>query len=159
MRSIRYSKRSFQDDVERREIILAAETMTIAMCRNDEPYLVTVNHAFDEANSCIYFHTAMEGKKIDYLRANPKVWGQIVDDRGYIQGACDHDYRSVQFKGTACFVDASSEKKHALLLMMQQLDKDPDSVEDHLASGCIDKTCVVRIDVEGYTCKKWQPIQ
>ena len=38
------------------------------------------------------------------LRANPSVWGQVIEDRGYLPGQCSHAYRSVMFEARAEFV-------------------------------------------------------
>jgi len=57
--------------IDRNEMITILEQVkyiTIAMCKNDEPYLVTLSHGYDRANHCIYFHCAKEGKKIGILK-------------------------------------------------------------------------------------------
>ncbi len=47
-----------------------------------DKYLASVSYGFDAAEDCFYFHCAPEGKKIDFLRANPLVWGQVLADDG-----------------------------------------------------------------------------
>src|SRR3989304_3428576 len=91
-------------DIVRRQAIL-----TIGMAWEGVPYLVTVNYAYDARRKAFYFHSARAGKKVDYLEANPSVWCQILEDRGYIAGTCDWSYRSVHFPGTAQFVRDAEE--------------------------------------------------
>lgn len=107
------------------ELIEQAEHMTIAMCKGSKPYLVTVNHSLDREAMCLYFHCASKGKKFDYLKSNPRVWGQVMQDNGYIDGECDYAYRTVMFSGTTEFVSDLEEKRHALDLMIDKLDADP----------------------------------
>ena len=49
---------------------------------------------------CLYFHCAPEGKKLDYMQANPHVWGQAIIDHGYVEGKCNHLYVTAMFEGT-----------------------------------------------------------
>jgi nitroimidazol reductase NimA-like FMN-containing flavoprotein (pyridoxamine 5'-phosphate oxidase superfamily) len=62
------------------KILKKAKYVTIAMVKDGEPYLVSLSHGFDEKKGFIYFHSASEGKKLDYLKANPIVWGQAILD-------------------------------------------------------------------------------
>ena len=43
----------------------------------------------------------------------PCVWGQVVEDRGYLPGQCSHAYRSVMFEARAEFVADLEEKRRA----------------------------------------------
>ena len=58
------------------------------------------------------------------LRANPYVWGQVIEDRGYLSGQCAHAYRSVMFEARAEFVADLAEKRRALALMILHADPD-----------------------------------
>jgi len=152
---IRYEKRSMDDRGEMLEIVAGQKFMTLAMCRDREPYLVSVNYAFDQAAGCFYFHCAKQGKKIDYLEANPVVWGQVLEDRGYLPGQCDHDYRTVHFKGEAEFVQDPEEKKRALEMMIEKLESDPAPVKEaHITESCLAKVCIVKIRVLGMSGKR-----
>jgi len=136
------------------EIIQGQEHLTLALCRDHEPYLVTVNYAYDTAERCFYFHCAGEGKKIDYLKANPIVWGQVLEDGGYLAGRCDHAYRTVQFRGRAEFVEGLEEKRRALALMIERLEPDPEPVKARLlAEGRVKKVTIVRVRVLEMTGK------
>ena len=80
-------------------ILAQQKYLTLAMCKNNKPYLATLNYGFDREARCLYFHCAPEGRKITYLQANPIVWGQVLEDDGYVDGACNHAYRTVEFEG------------------------------------------------------------
>jgi nitroimidazol reductase NimA-like FMN-containing flavoprotein (pyridoxamine 5'-phosphate oxidase superfamily) len=125
------------------------------MCFNDEPYLVTLSHGFDEGKNCIFFHCASEGKKIDFLQNNPVVWGQALIDNLYQQGSCDHLYQTTQFKGRVSFLDDYEEKMYALKVMINQLDDNPDEIiKNQLKPSSIEKTFIGRIDLYYLSGKK-----
>jgi len=64
---MRRKEKEITDKEEMINILENAEYITIAMSRNNEPYLVTLSHGYDRNQNCIYFHCAKEGKKIDFL--------------------------------------------------------------------------------------------
>ena len=99
----RHPEKEITDHSEILRIVKSQKFMTIAMSKDNEPYLVTVNHAFDEEKNCFYFHCSKTGKKADFIHSNTKVWGQILEDNGYLVRQCDHAYRSVHFTGLAWF--------------------------------------------------------
>ncbi len=146
----RYTKKKAIEDVaELKEIIRTAQYVTVALCKDNEPYLVSLSHGYDPNKNCVYFHCASEGKKMDILKENNVVWGQALIDKGYIQGKCDHLYATVQFKGTVVFIDDFEEKKEALLNMVHKLDDNPDDVaEKQLTEKSIARVTIGRIDIE-----------
>ncbi len=136
-------------------ILEKAKYITIAMCKDNEPYLVTLSHGYDRDGHCIYFHCAKEGKKVDILRENNTVWGQALIDKGYAQGVCDHLYATAHFKGKVTFVENKKEKKYALEVMIKALEIDPKNVlETQLGEDSIAKVQIGRIDIEYLRGKK-----
>jgi nitroimidazol reductase NimA-like FMN-containing flavoprotein (pyridoxamine 5'-phosphate oxidase superfamily) len=105
-----------------------------------------MNHGYDEREHCLYFHCAPTGKKVDLIRANPRVWGQVLEDGGYLDGECDHAYRTVQFQGRAEFVEDQAEKGRALALMIDQLESAPEPVKArNLLPEKIAGVCILRV--------------
>ena len=64
------------------QVLKATKYVTVALCMDNEPYLVSLSHGYDQTKNCLYFHCAPEGKKLIYAKANPQVWGQAVLDFG-----------------------------------------------------------------------------
>jgi nitroimidazol reductase NimA-like FMN-containing flavoprotein (pyridoxamine 5'-phosphate oxidase superfamily) len=138
-----------------KDILKTAKHVTLAMCLNDEPYLVTLSHGYDQEKNCVYFHCAGEGKKINILKANNLVWGQALIDGGYVQGACDQLYATTQFRGRVTFVEDAEEKQHALKSMIESLDKNPEEVmKKQLKPQSIRKVKIGRIDIDYLSGKK-----
>ena len=132
-----------------KKILSDVAYVTIALCKDNQPYLVSLSHGYDPDRNCIYFHCASEGKKIDYLKENNVVWGQAIVDKGYIQGSCDHLYATTQFKGKVTFVNDFEEKKEILTNMVRKLDENPDVlIEKQLTQQSITKITIGRIDIE-----------
>ncbi|HME53750.1 MAG TPA: pyridoxamine 5'-phosphate oxidase family protein [Candidatus Lokiarchaeia archaeon] len=151
----RRTDREIKDLDEIQGIIASQKYMTIALCKSDEPYLVTLSYGYDPSGNCFFFHCALEGKKIDMLKENPIVWGQIIQDRGYMPGKCSHAYSSVDFKGTVTFLESNDDKASALSIMIDQLDPDPEPVkQDKVIGKDLANVLVGRIDVDMFSGKK-----
>lgn len=140
------------------EVLTSRRYVTVAMCRGGEPYLVALTHGYDPEQRCLYFHCADAGKKIDFLKANPCVWGQCLDDRGYLDGQCDHAFVCVHFGGKVRFVEDREEKLRAVELLVRRHESDPAGVtQRNLKPERIDGVTICRIDIEEMTCKKSLP--
>ncbi|MBY9001614.1 MAG: pyridoxamine 5'-phosphate oxidase family protein [Candidatus Heimdallarchaeota archaeon] len=149
MRGIRRKEKAITDIAIMKKILLEVKYITIALCKENQPYLVSLSHGYDPEKNRIYFHCASEGKKMEYLKENNVVWGQAVVDKGYIQGACDHLYATAQFKGKVSFVTDFEEKKAALISMVHKLDDNPEAIiEKQLTKESVSRITIGRIDVE-----------
>jgi nitroimidazol reductase NimA-like FMN-containing flavoprotein (pyridoxamine 5'-phosphate oxidase superfamily) len=152
---IRRKDKEITDQKQMRKILETTKYVTLAMVKHGEPYLVSLSHAYDKENHCIYFHCASEGKKLDYLKDNPLVWGQALLDHGYYNGECSHLFASVMFKGKVEFIRDLEEKRHAFRAMILQLEPDPDSImDDLLSSNGLPTTVVAKVKIEYMTGKK-----
>lgn len=141
------------DEAGIQDVIEKCVHLTLALSKDGEPYLATMNYGYDEAEQCFYFHCASEGKKVDYIRANPSVWGQVIEDMGYIMGECDHGYRTVQFAGMAEMVDDIDEKRVAICLMIDQLEDEPDDRKAKLTDEKLEKVGILRVQALGFSGK------
>lgn len=151
---IRRTEKEITDTAVLKKILKATQYVTIAMVMNAHPYLVSLSHGYNEAKNCLYFHCAMAGKKLDYLRVNNNVWGQAVIDYKYADGECTHLYASVHFSGNVTFLEDRDEKRIALELMIQQLDPNPEDLVAGLTPTRLDKVVMGRIDIKYLSGKK-----
>ena len=80
-----------------------------ACSRNNQPYVVPINYAYDKPN--IYFYTT-EGKKTEIIRANPQVCLQVeeVVNNG--------DWRSVIVTGEAEQIVDRNEREEVLKMIL-----------------------------------------
>jgi nitroimidazol reductase NimA-like FMN-containing flavoprotein (pyridoxamine 5'-phosphate oxidase superfamily) len=146
---MRRKEKRIEDIAAIKNILKSTRYITLAMCHNNQPYLVTLSHGYDDEKNCLYFHCAGQGKKLDILKANNTVWGQAIIDLGYVPGKCDHLYQSVHFRGEVFFLEDSQEMKQALEVMIRQLEKYPGKVmAEQLGEASIRKVVIGRIDLK-----------
>ncbi len=127
----------------------------LSLCRENNPYVVTLSYGYDPRRNSLYFHTAHRGMKMDYIQANPAACATIIEDRGYIMGECAHAYRSLVIRGNLTVVGDLGEKKHGLDVMLSHLEKDPDvvrkrSLPDDQAYA---RAAILRLDILEITGK------
>ena len=152
---MRRKDKEITDPAEIRAVLQEARHITIAMSVGDEPYLVTLSHGYDMERNCLFFHCAPEGRKVEMLRVNPRIWGQALVDGGYQQGDCDHLYRTAQFRGAVTFVTDQVEKEHALRIMIRHLDENPETViAKQITPHSTGRILIGRIDITEMTGKK-----
>jgi hypothetical protein len=136
-------------------LLKTGKYMAIAMCDQDQPYVVVLSCGYDEANKCFYFHCAKKGRKTDVIAKNPKVCGTIVEDHGYVKGDCSHNYRSAVVWGTMTLVEDQAEKKHALDVLLRQLEGDPEVIRPQFIKDekSIIGVGILKLTVEHIDCK------
>jgi nitroimidazol reductase NimA-like FMN-containing flavoprotein (pyridoxamine 5'-phosphate oxidase superfamily) len=138
------------------DIIQQGKYASIAMCREGEPYLVTMNYGYDRQRNALYFHCASKGLKLDFIRANPNACATVIEDRGYKMGECDHAFRSVVFWGTMYLVEDLQEKKRAVEVLLNHLEEDPNRVrQKSLKSDDVyQEVGILRLDIDEMTGKQ-----
>ena len=104
----------------------------IALCRKDEPYIVTLDYGYDNVSRVLYLHCAKEGLKSEFVRQNPNVCATIIEDKGYIQNECGHPYRSVVIRGRIEIIQEQDEKQKGLNVLIEHLEDEPETVKAKL---------------------------
>jgi len=137
------------------EILKNGKFSTISMCRNDEPYIVTLSYGFDETFNCLYFHSAQNGLKLEYLKENKKICGTILEDLGYVKSACSHKYSSIVFGGDMTIVKDLDEKKHAFDIMLKHLEDNPSKLKKRFFKNdkSYNNTCLLKLEIISITGK------
>jgi len=151
---LRRKDKEVTDERLMKKILKTTKYVTIALSMNNEPYLVSLSHGYDEKKNCVYFHCAKEGKKLQYLSSNDTVWGQALLDYGYSEGECTYLYASVHFSGKVTMLENLEEKREALACMIRQIDKNPETLITDLRPERLRNTVVGRIDVAYMSGKK-----
>lgn len=152
---VRRKEREITDKEEMKQVLKSTKYVTVALCMNNEPYLVALSHGYDQTQNCLYFHCAPEGKKLIYAQANPSVWGQTVLDFG-VTDECDYAYTSVHFQGKLSLITNSTEKKHAIETLVRQVALHPESKLAKIKPEKLDKTTMGKIDISYMSGKKHQ---
>jgi nitroimidazol reductase NimA-like FMN-containing flavoprotein (pyridoxamine 5'-phosphate oxidase superfamily) len=144
------------DPIEMEQVLASIRIMTVACCQGSEPYIFTVDFAWDRQARDLWFHCATEGRKMKILQANPRVCITVVEDRGYIDGECDHAYRSLVLEGKASVVTDLSEKRRALELLARKHERQPEAVLARFADNdeAVRKVGIVRVSVDSLSGKQ-----
>lgn len=153
---VRRKDKNINDERLLRKILKTSKHVTIALSMNNQPYLVSLTHGYDEERNCLYFHCAKEGKKLDYLKSNKNVWGQALLDFGYSESEseCTYLYASVHFSGQVTLVESLEEKYQGIKFLMDRLDRNPNNRTAKVNPDRLKETVIGRIDIEHMSGKK-----
>lgn len=143
-------------DGETAAVLRQGKYVVLSLCRENEPYIVTLSYGFDQSRNCLYLHCAQEGLKLEFCRANPAVCGTVIIDHGYADNECGHPFETVVLRGTVRFDETLEEKRHGVDTILDHLEHDPEAIRQKaLKSDEIYKTItVLRLDIAEATGKK-----
>jgi len=155
MQGMTKRERQVTDEKQILAIMDAGKVLHLGLAVDNEPYVVPMNYGYvcEDGKMTLYLHSAVRGKKLDMIRANPKVFFEIDCDWVPFEGElpCQYGlaYSSVMGKGIARIVEDVEEKKKAMSILMKTQTGKDFSFEDRLVSI----VAVIRIDVAEYTAK------
>ena len=155
MQGMTKRERQITDPQQIRHILDTANVLHLGLCVDNEPYVVPMNYGYtmDDSRLTLYLHSALQGKKLDMIQANPNVFFEMDCDRMPFDGdkPCQYGlvYSSVMGRGTAHIVEDVEEKKRAMAILMKTQTRKDFEFNDRLVSI----VAVIRIDVAEYTAK------
>ncbi len=155
MQGMTKRERQITDEKQIQNILDGGKVLHLGLAVDNEPYVVPMNYGYTRENGklVLYLHSALKGKKLDMIRANPRVFFEIDTDLVPFEGEkpCQYGlaYSSVMGRGTARIVEDVEEKKRAMSVLMKTQTGKDFSFEDKLV-GIV---AVIRIDVAEYTAK------
>ena len=155
MRGMTKRELEIKDESQIRHILDTAKVLHLGMAVDNEPYVVPMNYGYTMENGklVLYLHSAQQGKKIDMLRTNSRVFFELDCDWMPFEGEkpCQYGlgYSSVMGCGKAQIVEDVEEKIKAMVALMKTQTQKDFEFNEKLVSI----VAVVRIDVEEYTAK------
>ena len=155
MQGMTKRERQITDQHQIIDILNRAKVLHLGLCVDNEPYVVPMNYGYtmEGEKLVVYLHSAVRGKKLDMIKANPKVFFEIDCDVVPFEGVmpCQYGvtYSSIMGRGTAQIVEDVEEKMQAMSVLMQTQTGKEFSFNERLVSI----VAVIRIDVEEYTAK------
>ena len=153
---MRRSDRAVTSHGEILDIIRRCKVIRIAMVENGRPYIVPMNFGFAQEGDALflYFHSALQGRKISILQQNPYVCFEADCDHALLPAevACQngYTYASVIGYGTATFITNPAEKTAGLNAIMQH---QTGKANWEYSAQALDGVCVFCIAVESITAK------
>ena len=137
------------------EILLLCKTCHLAMVDDGLPYVVPLSYGYKSLKSGVlevYFHSALEGRKLDILKRNSKVCFEMAHEGEPIHSEipCDsgYYYASVIGFGETVFIEDAAKKCEALSIMFKhQTNRDVAFTAEQADDVCVFK--VVSTDFAG----------
>ncbi len=149
---MRRHEKQIRSRSEMEEIISRSTVCRLAMTDGDRPYLVPL--CFGYRNGSLFFHSALQGRKVDILKRNPNVCFAFDIDQEVTaaERACGWSirYRSVVGFGKARMVEEEDDKRKALEIIMENYSEGEHSFDDSEVSSVL----IIRVDIEEMTGKK-----
>lgn len=118
----------------------------LSMVDGGRPYVVPLNYGY--AENALFFHSALEGRKIRILGENPDVTFCIVSDYELVRSgnACSWtaDYLSVMGTAKASILREQGEKERGLIVIMGHYsDREYD-----FPGIALEDVALIRVDIE-----------
>ena len=133
-------------------ILKKAKVCRLGMVNGDRPYVVPLCFGFQ--GNVLYFHSALNGQKIDCLRNNPNVCFELdlIAEPKESEEPCSWTmkYQSVIGFGKAVFVEDLDEKHKALKIIMAQYSDQQFQFSDSKVKA----TAIIKVDIESMTGKQ-----
>lgn len=115
------------------------------------PYTVPVSHAYKDGE--IFFHSAIEGHKIDSIKNNDKVTFCVIDKDQVVAEDFTTQYQSVVVYGRARILSDEKEKVQAMEAIVQKYSPDYMKEGKEEIQNSMPRFCVVAIAIEHMTGK------
>ena len=138
-------------------ILLQCKTCHVAMVEDGMPYVVPLSYGYKIFNGNtleLYFHSALEGKKIDILKKNNKVCFEMAyeGEAVHAETPCNSGYyfASIIGYGDVCFIDDIDKKCEALSIMFEH----QSSKKVVFTVGQTENICVFKIISSDFTGKR-----
>jgi|GEM_PF-37119 len=153
---MRRSDREVKDFEDAVGIIKKCDVCRLALWDEEYPYILPLNFGVQVSNGNItlYFHGAVDGKKLDLIRKNNKASFEMDCSHNLITdvtaGYCTMEYESVIGNGTISFVEGDDKIK-ALDILMDNYPAEPGFKYNPAA---IPRTAVYKLEVSGFTAKR-----
>ncbi len=130
------------------DVLTRAEDMYVAFSTDAAPYLIPLNYVY--AQEKLYFHSAVDGRKLDCLRKNNQVGFSTAVDVCVIPEKATTIFKSVVGSGRMSVVEDVQEKIFALDALSKRYGS---SCPSPATEGMLKHTAVLCLEIE-YICGK-----
>ncbi|GEM_PF-211503 len=150
---------------DRRDIaalLRRARVCRLGLAVHEEAYVVPLSYGYDAEAHVLYFHTAQKGKKIDCIKANPRVCFEVEGSVRIKEGAahaCSWGvlYESVIGYGAIVELLSLEDKTRALQCLTEH--QAGRSLDWKMSENAVAGTRVWRLDIESATGKRSFPLE
>jgi len=154
MKKMRRADKEITSRAEIEGIIRRSLVCRLALADDNRPYIVPL--CFGYKDNSLFFHSAVQGKKIDIIKKNNRVCFEFDIDYDVIKAdkACEWgmQYKSVVGFGQASFLEDSESKRRALDIIMKQYSGKSSAYPETK----LKHTVIIKVDIEQMTGKQTQ---
>jgi nitroimidazol reductase NimA-like FMN-containing flavoprotein (pyridoxamine 5'-phosphate oxidase superfamily) len=149
---MRRKEKEITDIADIEKILKESQICRLAMVDGDKPYIVPMNFGYQDNE--MFFHSALEGKKIDLIKKNSNICFEVDQVINFKKAklACDWgiEYKSVIGWGKAVLLDNPDEKINGLNIIMAQYS----GREFEYSDKMLENTLVIKVIIDRITGKK-----
>lgn len=129
------------------DILCKAESGVLAVngC-NGYPYTIPLNHVY--LNGRLYFHSAVEGHKINAITKDGRVCFCVVAEERVNSATLSTRYRCVDVFGNARIIDDPDKKRGVLIALAKKFAPDFMDKADREIGSEFDRTAIIEITPE-----------
>ncbi len=136
-----------------KSILAGGEYGVLSLAERDgTPYGVPLSYVYDEKEKALYFHGALEGKKIDLILENPEAAFTVVTDVVRKPAQFTTAYRSAMAFGRASLV-TGEERRSALLLFIDKYAPDHREAGTAYVDRSGEATALIKLSIDRITAK------
>ena len=153
---MRRTDREVRDSSVIRHILSTARILHLGIVDCPFPYVVPLHYGYEmeEDRLVFYLHSALEGRKLTLLKADPHVFVTLETDVMLISGgneACRYgsEYVSLMAEGMASILTDPAEKCHALSCLMKNQTGRTFDITEKMAES----VAVIRVETQHWSCK------
>lgn len=153
---MRRAEKEIKDIAEIERILNEAMVCRIALVDGESPYIIPMffGYTLEGGNLELYFHSAVQGKKIDLLKANNAAAFEIDKMGEIIPGdiACNFSasYECITGRGTVDIINGI-EKLTGLNSIMDKYDKS--GREHKYSEQTLNNVAILKLTVDEFSCK------
>lgn len=140
------------NDAETAELLKKGEIIHLSFADGGIPYGVAMNYGYK--NGTIYLHCAYDGRKMDFIKANPRTSFTVVAASELIkkETSCGWTcaFQSVMGEASVEILTDDAEKRAGLDALMEHYGRFENSYPDKM----IERTCVLRLNITSCTGKQ-----
>lgn len=155
---MRRTDREITDHAQIVDIVRRCDCCRLGFCTPTGAYIVPMNFGIAEQQDgsvVLYFHSAAEGQKLDYIRQQPHIGFELDGAHELVTNdvACGFSYRyeSVIGEGDVCLVEDAEEKRMGLQAVMEHYSG---KSQWDMPEAMVERVAVIRLTVTQWSCKK-----
>jgi hypothetical protein len=145
--------RQLLTDEEAKKILASGTHGVLAVSGdNNYPYAVPLSYVY--ADGSLYFHSAVQGHKVDALRCNPKASFCVVERDEIRPAEYTTYFRSVIAFGRVSILESDEEKTAALRQLGERYHPGHPASAQQEAEKSLSRVLVLRMDIDHLTGKQ-----